>query len=205
MNYFTHLLHRLKLRGIEPSGFIDVGAHFGETHQIIRSVYPSTRIVSFEANPACEPMLRSIGAECIIGLLGKETKEKVSFYINPNNKTCTGCSTHKELSQHYQNSDTIYLPMFRLDEVVPIEAKLDFLKIDVQGAEIDVLDGSTLLLPTIRWIYLEVSLVKLNEGAPLIDDVFIYLRNAGYKISDICDSTYIDNRLIQTNLLFEKI
>ncbi len=204
MNYLYHMLQRLKARGIEPNGFIDVGAHFGETKQIINSVYPYKRVVSFEANPHCEPMLKSAGAEYIIGLLGNEDKEAVRFFLNPKDLTSTGCSIFKETGEHFQNASVVELPMYRLDSVVPVEAKLDFLKMDVQGAELKVLDGATLLLPYIKWIYLEVSFVECNEGAPLFDHVFDYLSKLGYRISDIADPTWVNNQLIQCNFLFER-
>ena len=204
MNYFVHLLSRMKTRGITPNGFIDVGAHFGETHDTIKSIYPDKRIVSFEANPNCGEILSRRGIEHYICLLGKEMKEGVQFYINPDDITSTGCSIYKEDTQYFKNAYTIDIPMYRLDEVVPVEANLDFLKMDVQGAEIDVLEGTSKLLSSIKWIYLEVSFVKCNEGAPLFDDVYIYLRNLGYRIVDECDSTYVENRLVQTNFLFER-
>ena len=204
-NYFYHLLARLKARGIKPTGFIDAGAHVGETNDIIRAVYPEVRTISFEANPNCEPILNQKGIEYIIGLLGKETIESVPFWINPNDVISTGCSIHREKTKFFENAYTINLPMYRLDDVVPVEAKLNFLKMDVQGAELDVLDGATKLLPFIDWIYLEVSFVSLNEGAPLFGEVFDYLRARGYRIADLCDPTYTeDHQLIQCNFLFEK-
>jgi len=203
MNYFADVLQRLKLRNIEPTGFIDVGAHFGETNHIIRSIYPDKRIVSFEANPECEHILKQQNIEYIICLLGKENKD-VSFYINPDNRTSTGCSIYKEESHFFENAEKIMLQMYRLDEIVPADAKLNFLKMDVQGAEIDVLKGATKLLHTIQYIYLEVSFVKCNKDAPLFDEVFMYLYKQGYKIIDVCEPTYIDNVLVQTNFLFAR-
>jgi FkbM family methyltransferase len=204
MNHLYHMLLRRRNRGITPSGFIDVGAHFGETRHVIHAVYPDKRVVSFEANPHCEPMLKQAGAESLICLLGDKTVDKVQFYLNPNDITSTGSSIYKEKSHFFENAAMVELPMYRLDEVVPAEAKLDFLKMDVQGAELKVLDGATKLLPTIKWIYLEVSFVSLNEGSPLFDHVFDHLRRLGYRISDIADPTWIDNELVQCNFLFEK-
>ena len=203
MNYFADVLQRLKLRNIQPTGFIDVGAHFGETNHIIRSIYPDKRIVSFEANPECEHILKQQGIEYIICLLGKENKD-VSFYINPDNRTSTGCSIYKEESHFFENAEKMILQMYRLDEIVPADAKLNFLKMDVQGAEIDVLQGATKLLHTIQYIYLEVSFVKCNKDAPLFAEVFDYIYKQGYKIIDTCDPTYIDNVLVQTNFLFAR-
>jgi FkbM family methyltransferase len=204
MNYFFHLLRRLRDRGISPTGFIDAGAHFGETNDIIRAVYPATRIISFEANPNCEPILKQKGIEYLIAFLGKETTEGVPFYINPQDVTSTGCSAFRELSEHFDESHFITVPTYCLDDIVPVEAKLDFLKMDVQGAELVILDGATKLLPTIKWIYLEVSFVPCNDKAPLFIDVLNYLKTRGYRVSDLCDPTWVNNQLIQCNFLFEK-
>jgi FkbM family methyltransferase len=205
MNYFYNVLKRLNNRGITPAGFIDAGAHFGETNQLIRSIYPDTRVISFEANPSCEHILKQSGIEYVICLLGKENLESVPFYINPNDITSTGCSIYKEESVHFKDAGVINLPMYKLDDIIPPEVKMDFLKMDVQGAEIDILEGAQKLLPNIKWVYLEVSFVKCNDGAPLFDTVFKYLSDRNYRISDLCDPTWLDNKLIQCNFLFEKI
>lgn len=204
MNTFANVLLRLKTRGIYPKGFIDAGAHFGETCDIIQSIFPDSRVVSFEANPNCEPALKMVAREYCIGLLGKETKENITFYINPNDVTSTGCSIYKEESVFFKEGDHINLPMYRLDEIVPLEANMEFLKMDVQGAEIDVLEGAEKILEKIKWIYLEVSFVDCNRGAPLFSEVFLYLNKRGYHVCDICDPTYVNDRLVQTNFLFEK-
>jgi FkbM family methyltransferase len=206
MNYFYNVLERMRARGENPTGFIDAGAHFGETNDLIRALYPDTRIISFEANPYCEEVLKNKGIEYLICLLGKENIEAVPFFVNTNDITSTGCSIYKEESIHFKDAKVIDLNMYKLDDVIPLEAKMDFLKMDVQGAELDILDGATKLLPTIRWIYLEVSFVKCNEGAPLFTDIFNYLTGEkGYRISDMCDPTWVDNKLLQCNFLFEKV
>lgn len=205
MRHFSQVLNHLKNRNLIPNGFLDVGAHFGETHDIIRPIFPDKRIFSFEANPNCANELVSRGIEHLICLLGNETKNSAKLFLNPDNLTSTGVSIYKEKSNYFENATTIDVPMYRLDDIVPIEANLDFLKMDVQGAEIDVLEGANKLIPTIKWIFLEVSFVNLNEGAPLFDDVYMYLRNLGYRITDECEPTYVNDRLVQTNYLFEKL
>lgn len=204
MNYFIHLLQRLKARGNEPTLFIDAGAHFGETNETIRSIYPNSRVISFEANPSCEPHLKSRCIEYVIGLLGSETIEKVPFYINPNDVVSTGCSIYKEKSEHFLNAQSIELPMYALDDVIPEEVIPDFLKMDVQGAELSILDGAERILKNIKWVYLEVSFVSYNEGAPLFKSVSDYLYERGYIITDECDPTYVNHQLVQTNFLFER-
>jgi FkbM family methyltransferase len=203
--YFREMLIGMKSRGIYPKGFIDAGAHFGETNATIREVFPDARVVSFEANPNCESILKLNAPEYLICLLGKNTVESVPFYINPNDKTSTGCSIYKEESVHFKDASIVNLPMYKLDDIVPDEANMEFLKMDVQGAEIDILEGATRQLNKIKWIYLEVSFVKCNEGAPLFSDVFLYMNKLGYSVSDIREPTYIDNKLVQCNFLFERL
>lgn len=205
MNYMHEMLIKLRDRGIYPNGFIDAGAHFGETNMTIHSIFPDKRVVSFEANPNCEQVLKEQGMEYFICLLGDENREKVPFYINPNDTTSTGCSVFRETTEMFANPVVVELPMYRLDSIVPPEAKLDFLKMDVQGAEIKVMQGAENILHSIRWIYLEASFVQCNEGAPLFDTVFDYLRAKNYRISDIVDPTWVNNQLIQCNFLFERI
>ncbi len=205
MNIFYHVLERMKLRGDIPKTFIDAGAHFGETNDVIRAVYPNSRIISFEANPNCEKILKQKGIEYVICLLGNETVESVPFYVNKNDASSTGCSIYKENTHHFDNCEVVNLPMYALDDIVPEEIVPDFLKMDVQGAEIKILEGSNRILKDIKWIFLEVSFVEYNLGAPLFKEVCDYLYSKGYKIIDICEPTWLDNNLIQCNFLFGKI
>jgi FkbM family methyltransferase len=205
MNYFSHLLYRLKSRGVPLNIVLDVGAHVGETNELIRSVYPQSRVISFEANPNSGAILKERGFECVICLLGKETTEEtIPFYLNPKDPLSTGCSVYKERSEYFEHAQVLELPTYALDDIVPPEIVPDMLKMDVQGAELDILEGAKKILPRIKWIYLEVSFVPCNEGAPLFDTVYRYISDRGYRLVDMCDDTYIDNKLLQTNLLFER-
>ncbi|TWT69064.1 hypothetical protein Pan14r_13480 [Crateriforma conspicua] len=55
-----------------------------------------------------------------------------------------------------------------------------FVKIDTQGYEIEVLKGMGDAAGRVDAIQLEVSLVPLYENAPLIEDVFAYMRSIGF-------------------------
>ena len=204
MNDYINMLCRCKNRGINPKVLIDAGAHFGETNAMTRLVFPHCRVISFEANPNCESNLKQNASEYHICLLGNENKQDVEFYINPDNITSTGCSIYREDSSFFQNPTKIHLDMYKLDTIIPKELQVDFLKMDVQGAEMDILAGAERLLQNIQHIYLEASFVKCNDGAPLFDDLNDYLRSKGYVISDICELTHLDNKLIQGNMLYSK-
>jgi FkbM family methyltransferase len=67
----------------------------------------------------------------------------------------------------------------RLDDV-PEAANADYLKIDVQGAELDVLRGAPRLLAEALVVHTEVEFVPLYREQPLFADVDQALRGAGY-------------------------
>jgi FkbM family methyltransferase len=60
-----------------------------------------------------------------------------------------------------------------------------FLKIDVQGYELPVLRGASALLPKIRGVQLELSLLPLYEGEPLYREVIEAVESFGFALHDL--------------------
>ncbi|MBI1245128.1 MAG: FkbM family methyltransferase [Alphaproteobacteria bacterium] len=69
----------------------------------------------------------------------------------------------------------------RLDDVAEIDG-CDFLKVDVQGAELDVLRGARRLLARALVVHTEVEFVPMYEGQPLFGDVDVFLRGEGFML-----------------------
>ena len=74
----------------------------------------------------------------------------------------------------------------RLDEVTECPAP-DFIKIDVQGAELTVLENGRRTLATAVVIECEVEFVPLYRGQPLFCDVQNFLRDAGFVLHKFVD------------------
>ena len=71
------------------------------------------------------------------------------------------------------------LAAFLSDEEIADPA---LLKIDVQGAEIEVLAGCEGLLGRFRYVYVELSLVELYEGQPPCHEVMRYLAQKNFRL-----------------------
>lgn len=77
----------------------------------------------------------------------------------------------------------------RLDDVPEI-SDCDFLKLDVQGGEVDVLDGAPRLLAGVAVVHCEVEFSPVYKNQPLFADVDARLRAAGFELIDLMNSGY---------------
>lgn len=67
----------------------------------------------------------------------------------------------------------------RLDKIKEIQS-CDFLKVDIQGAELDVLKGATRTLGKTAVVELEVEFVPLYKDQPLFAEIDMFMRANGF-------------------------
>lgn len=67
----------------------------------------------------------------------------------------------------------------RLDDVEEINS-IDFLKIDVQGFELEIIRNGLTKLSNAALIQLEVSFIPLYQGQPIFGEVDLFLRGMGF-------------------------
>jgi len=189
----THVsfgLHHLQGIGFRPRAILDIGAYEGTFAQMARHYFPQAPILMLEAQPGKEAQLKAI-AQALpdvtyrIALLGAESRQDVAFSVVDPKVNTSGSSLYDEQTQFPR--ETISLTMHRLDDVLadmPGRA-FDMLKIDVQGAELDVLRGGPQMLAGLEVIVIELSLLEYNKGAPLIGEVTAWLGAHGFALFDM--------------------
>jgi hypothetical protein len=59
------------------------------------------------------------------------------------------------------------------------------LKLDVQGGELDVLNGAEEILPFVDIIYCEASFVQLYDGQPLAHEIASHLMLGGFTLRGV--------------------
>lgn len=79
------------------------------------------------------------------------------------------------------------VPVRRLDSILAPTEIVDLLKIDVEGAELRVLEGARSLLDArnVLWIRLEFHTVRYQEGQASLGDLSCFLEQAGFRLLDI--------------------
>ena len=171
---------------ITPKNVLDIGAHTGEFYAEIKHYFPNCNCLLIEGNPDCEPYLKALNVPYHICLLGSENK-KVNFYKNKKNTVCTGSSMFRELSEHYNDENLFIttLECHRLDDLNKNNVYFDLVKIDTQGAEIDIFKGGIKTFAKAKAIIMETSIKPYNAGAPLQDEVIKYMDSHGFKNVEI--------------------
>ena len=80
----------------------------------------------------------------------------------------------------------------------------DFIKIDTQGSEIDILKGGNQILNDCKVILLECPIISYNIGAPSLSDYIEYLGSINYLPLDVTEIHHLDKVLIQADIIFLK-
>ena len=117
----------------------------------------------------------------------------------------TGNSLYLELTQHFSDFKIFKLNMYTLDnELQDDERTIDLLKLDVQGAELLILDGSKNTLKRTEFVLLEVNIVQYNKDSPLFAEVIKYMDDIGFIVFDIIETHPYNNYLLQIDILFSR-
>ena len=154
-NYFT------------PNKILDIGANVGGWYSQCKIHFPESYIFSIEANEECEPILKDTNPNYLIRLLTKE--KKIYPFYTSDVFSNTGNSIYKELTPYFneQNTKIIQKQGYPLDEIFNKNEEFDLIKMDVQGAELDIISGGLEICKKAKGILLEVALKEYNLGSPL--------------------------------------
>lgn len=204
-NFWESRIRVIRDRGINPLTAIDIGSHFGQWYKEFTEIFPNCKTLSVDANPELEGIMREANPNFILALMGAEMKDETEFYISSANSLDPGSSIYKEATKWGLLSRPAKMPMITLDS---LDSKFDWIKIDVQGAELDVLKGGSKTLEKATIVELELSFMRFNQGAPLAAEVISWMSNQGYEMLDITEHMYIEeegdglHKAIQFNALF---
>jgi len=186
LEYLPELAYRrLKESGFQPAAIIDIGAYRGDWTKLIRRFFPATPVLMIEAQEKQRDALLAISSPLtttatVICLLASESGKEVRFTLME-----TGSSIFSEKSDAPRH--TRLMRTKTLDEVTSSIFRQSplFLKLDVQGAEIEVLRGASETLKLAEVVQLETALTTYNEGAPQSEEVIAFMSEHGFSIWDI--------------------
>lgn len=170
---------------------VDVGAHEGEYASSLRRNGYFDPIISFEPGRAAFEALRAaadtdktwhthrlaIGAhdgEAILHI-GDDDGSSSLFHASQDLNMLSPLSIqHRDERVDIARLDTVLGPLDIGNSVL--------LKMDVQGAELEVLAGAVETLPQVSLVECELSVSRLYDNQPVLEDVVSAMRDRGFEL-----------------------
>jgi len=195
-------LRRGKYRGYKPSGgygekmlpyisllkdgtnikvknVFEIGANFAQDADFLREIFGLTpnNVYVFEAHPDIFKVITQIHSfNAYNNAVFNENKE-ISFYVHPLNHKDTGWSSIHKLP----DTKEIRVQALRMDDFMETHGveEISFLKIDVEGATYEVLEGFGKRLKDVHCIQLEA---EHGDNWVLYDKIENILKQHGFEL-----------------------
>ena len=197
-------LNQLSTLGFDPQTVIDVGVayHTSELYQ----QFKKAGILLIEPLVEFEPFLRGIcssyNAQYVLAAAGENPGTSV-LNVHPDR---VGSSFLKEIEGPNVDGSPRTVPVVTIDQLTA-EKNLSgpfLIKVDVQGAELQVLSGAARTLRETEIVILEVTLFGTMLGGPQFFDIVHWMKQSRFVAYDIFGFHYrpLDNALCQVDMAF---
>jgi len=174
-----------------PHTFIDVGANVGDFSAAARFLYPEAQLHAFEPNPVHHATLRrrfQADARATVHACALASREELrDLHVTGADSLASLLSPAVGLAEQFgqaaAQTTTLRVPTRRLDTVLSIEQLPSprLLKIDVQGAELEVLRGAGAQLAHFACVKLEVSFEAYYAGQAQFSEVISLMSQHGFR------------------------
>lgn len=200
-------LMRLRDAGMTPHTVFDVGAAFGDWSAACAGVFPRARYVLLEPLTEYRPILDAraakIGNATVVNAAASNVSGTTTFNVH---EDLVGSSLLKETEGGNVDGVERTVPTSRVDDVARSHSLRGpfLLKVDVQGAELAVLEGATEVLRNTTAVVVEVSFLDFFLGGASFADVVKHMSARGFVVHDIFGLMRrpVDHALAQADLLF---
>ena len=207
--------HARVLRNLGPVRMVvDIGANRGQFALVARHCFPEANIVSFEPLAGPAGIYRAVFAEddrtmLVEAAVGPHAGDAEIHLSERDDSSSLLPITERqdELFPGTAESGTASIRVVRVADVLGAQeiAAPALLKLDVQGFELQALEGSEDVLPRFDWVYVECSFVELYAGQAFADEVIAWLRERGFRLVGVFNMSYDGaGRAIQADFLFRK-
>jgi FkbM family methyltransferase len=197
-------LELVRARGFLPRVVVDVGANAGQWSSVASRVFPDAAFHLIEAQAGLAQQLQQRFAP---GNFNIHTTAVTRPGVSSVRMSGIGSTGAWVMGNEAWQHDAV-VPATTLDALVADAVRPDdraLLKLDVEGHELEVLEGATKLLPKIEVVVSEVLFYDIESaGRPVFLDIAAYLNDRGFQLFDFAalGSRARDRRLRIGDALF---
>ena len=192
-------LANLRHAGFCPTGVIDAGAFEGDWTKKFWQIWPDVPSCLIEPQLGKQELLGALaplvpGSLSLACAVGAQTG-MVRFHLAETN---SGISSNLD-------EDGVTVECRTLDDILgsAISFRPNFLKLDLQGHELEALKGCKHHLEQFEVVLLEVSVLRIGD-VPIFHDVDQFLEERGYRFYDAVPEYYrpLDGALWQMDVFY---
>ena len=193
------LVRKLLEENFKIETVYDIGAFKGEYTKALQRILPDSTFYLFEANPIHEGSLKTLHQPYFIEVLSDIEKNEKWYSIGG-----TGDSLYRENQDVYDSITPIIRSTRTLDSLIEEhQLKLpDLIKLDVQGAEINVLRGGSKAVSNCSLICMEIPILNYNIGAPKVNEYLTYMESMGFIPIEVLEVHKASGVIIQLDIAF---
>ena len=186
----------LKNNGFKPKNILDIGAYKGLWTRHAKTIFPGSEFHLIEAIDYDE--LHNY--DNVHNIVLSDSEKEVDWYQMKN----TGDSMFKENTGHFKNCVPMKKNATTLDNIFS-DIVFDFIKIDVQGAEISVIKGGKKLIDKASFILMEMPFVGVyNDNVPNFLEHIKFMDSIGFIPYEIVEIHKLEDVTIQIDFIFVK-
>ena len=170
--------------------FIDVGANLGEYTLFAAKRVTRGRVLAFEPLPSIRTMLQKN-----ITLNGFKNIDVYPFGLSSKSETMSiheFGDVHEGLATFYPGDRTsrlsVAVELKKLDDIITsvVPARIDFIKIDIEGSEFKALQGARLVISRYHPVFMiEINEITYAAAGFTVADIQAFFRDVGYKAYQI--------------------
>jgi len=105
---------------------------------------------------------------------------KFNLASNSESSSLFELGTHQQSYPEVKFQNSLTVETKKLDSILCLHNKVDFVNLDIQGAELNALKGFTEGLANIKWLYSEVNYKRVYKGCPYIYEIDSFLMEYGF-------------------------
>jgi FkbM family methyltransferase len=184
---FAKEIYFFKTENPEPY-IIDCGGHIGLAVLYFKSFYPQARILTFEPNPETFFLLRENilqnnlkNVRAINMALSREETKDAILYVGEDYLKAWDSSNTIEREPWPNMNEYRSIPVKSTKLSSYINDRVDYLKLDIEGAEYDVLDEAKGKLNLVGAVTLEYHQNASNRSGRKLEKIIEILTKCGFK------------------------